>query len=128
MRRYSRITVPLRFSMGFHLFSLLNVQLILNRLFRCLMFIICLHVTYFSCGAARSIQLKCRHNHGAFSVLLMAGIKSPFANLLIHFFCEKSNDEKQRCSAPSRRSSRTGWPQHVWALELMGNLKQQSVA
>ncbi|KAL9973495.1 hypothetical protein ACROYT_G019963 [Oculina patagonica] len=41
----------------------------------------------------------------------------------------KSVDEKQRCSAaPPRRSSRTGWPQHVWALELVGSLKQQSVA
>lgn len=40
----------------------------------------------------------------------------------------KSDDEKQSYTAPPRRSSRTGWPQHVWALELMGNLKQQSVA
>lgn len=40
----------------------------------------------------------------------------------------KSDDEKQSNTSPSRRSSRTGWPQHVWALELMGNLKQQSVA
>lgn len=40
----------------------------------------------------------------------------------------KSDDEKQRYAAPPRRSSRTGWPQHVWALELVGTLKQQSVA
>lgn len=39
----------------------------------------------------------------------------------------KNCDEKQRLSSPPRRSSRTGWPQHVWALELVGSLKQQSV-
>lgn len=40
----------------------------------------------------------------------------------------KNCDEKQRFCSPSRRRSRTGWPQHVWALELVGSLKQQSVA
>lgn len=40
----------------------------------------------------------------------------------------KNCDEKQRFCSSSRRSSRTGWPQHVWALELVGSLKQQSVA
>lgn len=47
-------------------------------------------LTYFSCGGARSIQLKCRRNHGAFLVLLMAGIKSSFANLLIQMFVNRA--------------------------------------
>lgn len=43
----------------------------------------------FSRGRARSVLLKCRDNHGDFLVLLMAGIKSSFANLLIHFFVNR---------------------------------------
>jgi len=46
-------------------------------------------LTYFSCDGVRRIQLKCRHNHGDFLVLLIAGIKSSFANLLIHFFVNR---------------------------------------
>ncbi|CAH3164623.1 unnamed protein product [Porites evermanni] len=40
----------------------------------------------------------------------------------------RSDDEKQSYVAPPRRSSRTGWPQHVWALELLGTAKQESVS
>lgn len=52
------------------------------------MFIIACTLTYFSCGGIRSI-LKCRDNNVDFLVLLLAGIKSSFANLLIHFFVNR---------------------------------------
>lgn len=73
--------------MGFHLSSLLNVQLILNRLFSCFLIITSTaHMpSYFSSSRVRII-LKCRDNDRYFLVLLPARIKSYFANLLILFY------------------------------------------
>lgn len=56
-----------------------------------------------SCGGARSIQLKCRRNHGAFLVLLMAGIKSSLLICLFKFlWIEQWQKTEMFCSATSQ--------------------------